>query len=292
MELAHSITGSGPTLVLVHGVTHRRHAWDAVLPILAPHRRVVTVDLPGHGDSPDLAVEGDAIAESVRGVRRFLREVTPPGEKPHVAGNSLGGWLALELACRGEVASATALSPAGFFTGPLDQRRSIDLFRGLRLVARGIRPVAPRLTASAPGRSLVFGAFAARPWRAPGESLAVDVGAICDNTVIDRGLTADFTFSSMVDADIPITIGWGTRDLVLPRYQMRGIRYAFPRARVVPLRGLGHVPMTDDPERVARLLLEGSEPERRGVAAGPAAGPAAIPAAGVARGAAGGVGVR
>ena len=49
LTLAHTIRGEGPTLVLIHGIVHRQHAWDSVVEILARHRRVVTVDLPGHG---------------------------------------------------------------------------------------------------------------------------------------------------------------------------------------------------------------------------------------------------
>jgi pimeloyl-ACP methyl ester carboxylesterase len=51
MTLKYDVAGTGPTLVLVHGVVHRRQAWDAALPLLTPYRRVVTVDLPGHGEA-------------------------------------------------------------------------------------------------------------------------------------------------------------------------------------------------------------------------------------------------
>src|SRR6516165_6717894 len=54
MGLAYERTGSGPPLVLLHGVGHRRQAWGAVLDRLTPHRDVIAVDLPGHGESPPL----------------------------------------------------------------------------------------------------------------------------------------------------------------------------------------------------------------------------------------------
>ena len=54
MGLAFERTGSGPPLVLLHGVGHRRQAWHAVLDRLTPHRDVILVDLPGHGESPPL----------------------------------------------------------------------------------------------------------------------------------------------------------------------------------------------------------------------------------------------
>ena len=52
MGLAYERIGSGPPLVLLHGVGHRRQAWGAVLDRLTPHRDVILVDLPGHGESP------------------------------------------------------------------------------------------------------------------------------------------------------------------------------------------------------------------------------------------------
>ena len=58
MGLAYERQGAGPPLVLLHGVGHRRQAWGAVLRLLAPHRTVIAVDLPGHGESPPLRLAG------------------------------------------------------------------------------------------------------------------------------------------------------------------------------------------------------------------------------------------
>ncbi|MEV4561646.1 hypothetical protein AB0K51_32340 [Kitasatospora sp. NPDC049285] len=59
-------------------------------------------------------------------------------------------------------------------------------------------------------------------------------------------------------SEVPVTIAWGTRDLLLPNAQGRRARRALPTARFVPLVGCGHVPMGDDPALVARVVLEGS----------------------------------
>ena len=100
--IAHSIHGSGPTLVLIHGICHSRHAWDDVLPGLVDHFRVVAIDLPGHGETPDPDSLDDEVGERmIDELAEFLRHVSVDGEKPHVAGNSLGGYLALELAGAG-----------------------------------------------------------------------------------------------------------------------------------------------------------------------------------------------
>ena len=252
--LAHSITGSGPTVVLFHGVCHRRHAWDAVVPALSRRLRVVTVDLPGHGDSPEVPADSDALPYSLDLLTRFLHEVTPEGEKPHLAGNSLGGWAALELAARGEAASATAISPAGFFRSAADQARAIRVFRALRAVAKPLLPMVPTLARTAAGRSAFMSVFCAKPWRYPERAMVIDAPALVTNRVIDHGLTADFGFTPHEGARFPVTVQWGRRDRVLPWRQSRLVTKAFPDA-ALELTPWGHVPMTDDPEGVASAIL-------------------------------------
>ena len=69
-------------------------------------------------------------------------------------------------------------------------------------------------------------------------------------------------FTASVPDDVPVTVAWGTSDRVLPRSSVRVARRQLPKARFVPLPGCGHVPMTDDPDLVARVLLAGSDPRR------------------------------
>ena len=138
VDLAFDRTGSGAPLVLLHGLGHRRQAFDAVVPRLAAERDVITVDLPAMGESPPPAV-GDyrTMADMVE---KLFSELGL--ERPHVAGNSLGGLIALELAARGAVRSATALSPAGFWNTP-EKYWCVAVFRISRL---------PRRQAPGPGR--------------------------------------------------------------------------------------------------------------------------------------------
>lgn len=257
MQLAHDIRGEGPPLLLVHGVVHRRHAWAPVLDLLTPHRRVITVDLPGHGDSPEMPDGPDPLRIGLDLMAEFLEQVSP-GEKVHVAGNSLGGWFALQAAAEGLVASATAISPAGFFSNALDQARVVNTFRAMRWATRRLGGKRDALLESAVGRSVGMGVFLAKPWRTPVEIAKIDAAALLTNTVIDRGLSADFSFTPQADPTIPITVAWGRRDLVLPAWEARGVRRVFPRAEVTVYPGLGHVPMYDDPRLVAQILLDGS----------------------------------
>ena len=114
--LVHDRRGEGPPLVLIHGIGARRGAWDPVAERLTD-RETLAIDLPGFGDSAPLPLgPGLAIPDYVDAVERFFADAGL--ERPHVAGNSMGGGIALELARRGAVASATALSPIGFWSKP------------------------------------------------------------------------------------------------------------------------------------------------------------------------------
>ncbi|GAA4802430.1 alpha/beta fold hydrolase [Tomitella cavernea] len=257
MELAYDIRGEGPTLVLVHGVIHRRHAWDPVVDLLARHRRVVTVDLPGHGDSPEMPEGPNPLQIGADLAVEFFREIAPE-EKVHVVGNSLGGWIALEAAARGEVASATGLSPAGFFAGALDQARAVNTFRTLRWATRRMGGTRDAFVSNRVGKSVGMGVFMSHPWRVPAETARIDAESLLSNKVIDRGLSADFAFSRPVDTSVPVTVAWGRRDLVLPCYEAKRVHQAFPQAEVTIIPGVGHVPMWDNPQLVASILLAGS----------------------------------
>lgn len=252
MSLSWSVTGSGPTVVLLHGVCHRRHAWDPIVPGLAGDFRVVTVDLPGHGESPDMA-DASEPGRLVDEVSDFLDEAVPRGQRPHLVGNSLGGYVALELGARGEAESVTALSPAGFFTGPGDQRRAVGTFRVLRAIAGRFDWAVPTLARSRVGRAVFMGVFCSKPWRYPARNMVVDSRAIVTNTMVDRGLRAEFEFSDPADADLPISVAWGAYDLVLPRYEAAGVRRRFPNAELT-FPKVGHVPMTDDPDGVVGVI--------------------------------------
>ncbi|AMY21063.1 alpha/beta fold hydrolase [Rhodococcus sp. NPDC003994] len=260
MTLKYDVAGRGPTLVLVHGVVHRRQAWDAVLDRLTPHRRVITVDLPGHGESDPLPEDGeDAIEYMVSELIAFVREVEEPGQQVHIAGNSLGGYLSLVLAAHGEVASATALSPAGFFLGHADQARTINTFKAIRQVARAFGDRAPAAMRYRAVRYPSLLPFFAHPSRVAYEAAVHDVHSLTTNPMIDAGIEADFAFPQATEPRVPVTVAWGTRDLILPYYQSRRVRSVFPNATVIPVPGVGHVPMTDNPALIASILLAGSE---------------------------------
>ena len=112
MELAHTRTGTGEPVLLLHGITHRRQGWDRVVPLLAPERELWAVDLPSHGDSPDLPGDyGGDIAPLADAVEAFC--AAQGLDRPHAVGNSMGGLVALELAAQNASTSSAsgAMSP-------------------------------------------------------------------------------------------------------------------------------------------------------------------------------------
>ena len=115
VTVSYARVGRGEPLVLLHGIGHHRQAWDPVVDILATEREVIAVDLPGFGASPALP---DGLAYDLSTTNTVLAALFEALDldRPHVAGNSLGGLLALELGRGKLVRSVTALSPAGFWT--------------------------------------------------------------------------------------------------------------------------------------------------------------------------------
>jgi pimeloyl-ACP methyl ester carboxylesterase len=112
--LSFTRTGSGAPLLLLHALGSARQAWDPVIPALAEHFEVIAVDLPGQGDSAPLPAHIEPIPAVVAAsVAGFLDDLGITA--PHVAGNSFGGWVALELAGIHPVASLALLSPAGLW---------------------------------------------------------------------------------------------------------------------------------------------------------------------------------
>lgn len=260
MNLAYDRTGSGEPLVLLHGLGHHRQAWDPVVPRLAAERDVITVDLPGHGDSPPLPPSDlGTYPAMVDAVEKFLLGLGL--ERPHVAGNSLGGLIAIDLGARGRACSVTALSPASFWNRA-ETTWIVAVFRLASLLGARLPPaVVDRIVHAGPARAALFGLFFGRPGRHDPAVLAADLRKLGHQRAAINGVLKqirDVPVPPAPPAGIPTTIGWGRRDLVLFPYQARRARRAIPGARIVPLRGCGHVPMADDPAQVAALLLEGS----------------------------------
>ncbi|MGV0626283.1 alpha/beta fold hydrolase [Mycolicibacter minnesotensis] len=259
--LKYEVHGTGAPLVLVHGITHRRQAWYPLLEHLTDHRTVVLFDLPGHGESHDLVVRGGDVQATLR--TELVELFDELGlERPHIAGNSLGGRVAMEAAADNLVASATVLSPAAYWHNAFDFAYVRLLFRCMTSSARLLAPVVPTLARSSAGRKMMGAVVSAHPERIPAEEFVADLNAMRRAIPAMRLIfPAAKVFDREISPEIPVTIAWAEYDRILRPYQARIAERRLPQARHLRLHGCGHVPMADDPELVARVLLEGSSPQ-------------------------------
>ncbi|WP_395297661.1 alpha/beta fold hydrolase [Kitasatospora hibisci] len=251
--------GAGSPLLLLHGIGHHWQAWEPVLPALTERHEVIAVDLPGFGASPALPPGVPYGLEAV--VPLLGRLCAALGiERPHVAGNSLGGLLALGLGRAGLAASVTALAPAGFWT-EAERRYAYAVLGGMRVGARLLpQPAVERLARTRVGRAGLVSTIYARPGRRDAAAAAAETRALREATGFEPTLSAGrgLRFSGDLAA-LPVTVAWGSRDRILLRRQGVRALHELPDARLVRLPGCGHVPMSDDPALVARVILDTCE---------------------------------
>ena len=253
-QLHHLRRGAGEPLLLIHPLGSELVVWEPVLELLAVERDVIAVDMPGFGASPPLpggqpySPQGLAAA-----LAAFLDGLGI--ERAHLAGNSLGGWVALELAGLGRALSVTGLSPAGFWARPLGPRPS-----RARAVGRTLLPLIGPLTQTARGRRLLLGASVGHPERVPPRCAARLVRSYVTAPAFEEanaGMRAT-VFSGIERIDVPVTLAWAELDRLVA--EPRG---GVPGARRRVLRGCGHIPTWDDPPQVSRVLLEASAVRER-----------------------------
>ena len=248
--------GSGPPLVLLHGIGHHWQAWRPVIDRLAGTFDVIACDLPGFGRSDPLAPDVEpTIAAYVDFLARWLGELGL--QRPHVAGNSMGGAIALELAARDAVASATALSPAGFWTPA--ERRWCQM-TSLGLIAHLPKPLGPpviRLAGTRLGRLALLAQLFDHPARIPSHEAAATLRDAIGAPAFRPALAALGRYApgpADLRATVPVTIAWGNHDWLLPRrLQAPRAQRMLPDAQHVTL-GAGHVPYFDDPAAVAAVI--------------------------------------
>jgi pimeloyl-ACP methyl ester carboxylesterase len=247
--------GAGEPVVLLHGVGHHWQAWRPVIELLAGEFDVIACDSPGFGSSAPLPAGMEpTIPSYADAFEWFFAELGL--QRPHVAGNSMGGAIALELARRRAIASACAFSPAGFWSGP--ELRFCQL--SLRLLADTpvrLRPLVEALTRTRAGRVALFSQTFGFPARLPAQEALATLRDAWAAPAMSGALDAfsDFRFQAPDQLrSVPLTIAWGDRDRLLPyRLQAPRARKLLPWATHVTL-GAGHVPFYDDPTAVAAVI--------------------------------------
>ena len=243
-------------LVLLHGLGGSLVNWEPVLERVAAERDVIAVDMPGFGGSDPLPDDIEHTPAAMgRAIVAHLESLDV--ERPHLAGNSLGAWVALEMAADGHASSVCAISPAGLWRKPLGPRSFDARARGKRL-----RPLVLAALRTRRGRRALMRTTVARPEALSGAEAVRWVSAWLDAPAYEDAnlMMRTLTFDRADEIDVPVTIAWGSADrLVRPPSPAR-----MPsQTRYLVAEGWGHTPTRDDPEGVARLLLEtSSEPVR------------------------------
>jgi pimeloyl-ACP methyl ester carboxylesterase len=274
-HLDHHRGGSGEPLVLIHGIGHTWRGWKPMIPLLEDTFDVLAVDLPGHGLSdplpPGVESTPEALADAVE------REMDAAGfGTAHIAGNSLGGWIALELGRRGRAATVTAISPAGLML-PRETAVGVGVLRAMRWITQNA--LAPEEVLQNPvARTCLAGPQLGKPWKAePADMIEqAEMFARCEG--FDATLphtTQGQQPRGLNTIACPVLLLWGTKDVILFPRQGRRFERLIPDAELRYLKGLGHVPMSDDPELLSESIA--SFAARRAVTPQPAP-PAAAPA--------------
>jgi pimeloyl-ACP methyl ester carboxylesterase len=256
MTIAFERRGTGKPLLLIHGLGSSRAAWTPIVPILARHRELILLDLPGHGASPAESDSG-TFSGLANSVDRWLVAQDLTGVA--MAGSSMGARLVLELARRGATGPVVALDPGGFWQGWERTLVRSTLSASAKLL-RGIRPALPALSRNRLSRSALLAQLSARPWALDGDFVAHELVSLAETKTVDSLIRDLAGGPAQVGpaASGPVTIGWGRHDRLCLPVQAARAQQAFPGSRLVWFDHSGHFPMWDEPDASAALILETS----------------------------------
>lgn len=229
-------------------------AWRETVPLVAVHHQVFTPIALGHRGGPPVLRRPVTIWDVIDAAEGYLDEHGL--ERPYLAGNSMGGFVALELARRGRAESVSAFSPAGLWT---DALRARVIKRGRRIAAMGqithrLSPLVMKLPRL---RRRAIRDLACRGDRiSAGRAIEIANDALGCSIIHDVLRNSDEQVVAMDPLPCPITIAWPEKDNVHPvELYKTTVKERLPGAVFTILPGVGHVPMLDDPELVAQTIL-------------------------------------
>jgi pimeloyl-ACP methyl ester carboxylesterase len=257
--LAHHRAGSGEALVLVHPLGAERVVWEPVMERLAAHHDVIAVDMPGFGESPELPEDVPATAHRIAAeIGATLDSLSVA--RAHVAGISLGGWVALEFAKLDRCLSVTGLCAAGLWARPLGPRP--EAARG---AAKALVAPLRLILESERARHLMLRRTIAHPERVPPAAAyrLVRAYALSPGFARANAEMRKTVFGGLEDIRVPITLAWADRDRLVspPRRAPAGVH-------TVRLLDCGHVPTWDSPDQVAAAILQTTARAARTVSSG------------------------
>jgi pimeloyl-ACP methyl ester carboxylesterase len=250
---------TGSPLVLLHGFLDSPRTWDLVLPALRRHREVLAPALAGHAGGPP--IEGD-ITDTLLAdaVERVMDEAG--FESADLVGNSLGGYVALQLAARGRARSVVAFAPAGGWAPGDESYREVLRFQArLHELAKAAAPNAAAILATPEGRRRATEYIVTNYDHIPRELIADQMLAVA--SVRQAPKLVDYALGAAWNLDAeritcPVRIVWGTADRLLP-WPSAAARYReewLPHADWIVLDGVGHCPQLDVPVEAAALIRD------------------------------------
>jgi pimeloyl-ACP methyl ester carboxylesterase len=248
--------GEGPPLLLLHGFTDTWRTWELVLPALERRFEVFAPTLAGHAGGPGFPAAGASDDAIVDAVEAALDEIG--WEAPAVAGNSLGGFIALKLAERGRARSVVALAPAG---GWVDDDPAIaevlGYFTTMTPLVRAAAPRAHLIASTAEGRAAASVTYASTADHLTADLVAhlIRGGAACDSEPLVAFAEREGWQFDPERITCPVRLVWGTDDklLALPAAAAR-FRTELPQAEWIEIDGAGHCPQLDHPVETAELI--------------------------------------
>ena len=249
--LAFDRRGSGEPLLLLHPLGADRSVWQPVIEPLAAEHEVIAVDMPGFGASAELAEDVPATPEAIAATAVATLGSLGLG-RAHVAGISLGGWVALELGKTAGALSVAAINPAGFWARPLGPRPEVA-----RRTARRLLPLARPFLATVRERRAALGGTMVHPERVPPAAAyrLVRTYALSPRFSRANAEMRRSVFSGVESIDAPVTLAWSDRDRLVRRPPREP-----PGVRTVTLTGCGHLPTWDSPAQVAEAILAAARP--------------------------------
>lgn len=250
--------GAGPAVVLLHGLGMSWRAWRPLLEPLSRDHDVLAPTLPGHRGGPP-APPDVRVAWLADRLEELLDEQGL--ERAHLVGNSLGGWLSLELARRGRALSVTAVSPAGAYRHLGDQLRVHSLLRAADVLNRSpltATTLTPLLRSRRARRAVLHRLMERGDRVSAPEAVGIlrDAHACRIVPALLRSGRRD-RMAELAESPHPVRVVWGRRDRVIP-YARHGrpLLERLPGATQVSLPGAGHVPMHDAPALLTSLVKE------------------------------------
>jgi pimeloyl-ACP methyl ester carboxylesterase len=245
--------GSGDPILLFHGILGTPQMWSGVLPLLATSEyHAIALPALGHAGGRRCEQRPARIEHVVDDAERALDALQI--DRAHLVGNSMGGWVALELSRRGRARTVTAFSPAGMWEGS-SQTSGRAKLRVIVQLTRATRALLPWTSRIAAIRKFGLRDNAVHGERATPAMMVALADAVLACNVADDLLATPETFAPL-EITCPTQIVWSAEDRIFPVDPFAATaRQRVPGALHSVLEGVGHVPMLDDAGLVAETIL-------------------------------------